>query len=113
MSVVWNRDAGVTVRDVHDEIGDRRRVAYTTVMTVMDRLWKKRVLTRSREGRAYLYRARESREEHVEGLVREALRSLRDRSGVLQRFVDSVDVSDLAELERIVRSARRRRENRS
>src|SRR6267142_5201808 len=65
MAVVWNHDE-VSVRDACARLGSS--VAYTTVMTTMDRLFKKGLLARRKSGRAFLYRAAATREE-MEGAV--------------------------------------------
>ncbi|GBC86143.1 Transcriptional regulator BlaI [bacterium HR12] len=109
MDFVWDRGGPVTVREVHGAVGTRRGLAYTTVMTVMDRLWRKRLLQRRRVGRAYLYEPRATREEHAAQLVRKVLAGAKDRRSVLLGFVRSVDEGDLEELERLVREARRAR----
>jgi predicted transcriptional regulator len=59
MELVWDAPAAVSVREVVDDLNDRRRdsLAYTTVMTVMTRLANKGFLTRVREGRGYRYEA--------------------------------------------------------
>ncbi|HWO71091.1 MAG TPA: BlaI/MecI/CopY family transcriptional regulator [Actinomycetota bacterium] len=107
MDFVWDRGGHVTVREVHGAVGSGRGLAYTTVMTVMDRLWRKGLLQRRRIGRAYLYEPRITREEHAAQLVRKVLAGVKDRRSVLLGFVRSVDDVDLAELERLVRDARR------
>lgn len=56
MSILWARPDSVSVRDVHDLLSLDRDLAYTTVMTVLDRLAKKGLATRHLEGRAWLYR---------------------------------------------------------
>src|SRR5262245_56406454 len=65
MAIAWTRDE-LSVRDACEGLGSS--VAYTTVMTTMDRLYKKRLLSRRKEGRAFIYRAAASRHE-VEGAV--------------------------------------------
>lgn len=65
MEVLWQTDAALSVRDVHAALADRD-LAYTTVMTVLDRLAKKGICSRELEGRAWLYRpARTCVELHV------------------------------------------------
>ena len=54
MAVIWASPTA-TVREVHSALNERRSVAYTTVMTTMDRLHHKGLLTRRREGTAYRY----------------------------------------------------------
>ena len=60
LRLVWQSDR-VSVRDVYERLRIRRDIAYTTVMTVMTRLYDKGFLDRDKIDRAYLYRARESR----------------------------------------------------
>ena len=56
MSVLWPLGEG-TVRDIHRQLAKSRPRAYTTIMTIMDRLAHKGVVTRRRVGRAYRYQA--------------------------------------------------------
>ena len=53
---------GATVREVHDRFEGEREIAYTTVMTVLDRLAKKDLVTRERDGRAWRYFPADTRE---------------------------------------------------
>jgi predicted transcriptional regulator len=111
MDFVWARGE-VSVRDACTRFGPD--VAYTTVMTTMDRLFKKGLLTRRKVGRAFVYAAAASRAA-VEGAVAtELVHSLLRRDGeplpVLSSLVDAVSDRDralLAELERLIREKRR------
>jgi len=47
-----------TVREIRDRLAPRRARAYTTIMTIMDRLARKGVVERRKSGRAYIYRAK-------------------------------------------------------
>lgn len=62
LSVLWPMGEG-TVRDIHRELAASRARAYTTVLTIMDRLEQKGIVTRRKLGRAFHYRARLSVEE--------------------------------------------------
>ena len=114
MALVWRRGE-LNVRDACDDLGSI--VAYTTVMTTMDRLFKKGLLARRKVGRAFVYRATASRAE-VEGAVAtELVHSLLQRDGeplpILSSLVDAVSDRDRAlldELERLIREKRRRRD---
>src|SRR5258708_31295843 len=72
MSALWPMGEG-TVRDIHRELSIARKRAYTTVLTIMDRLAQKGIVTRHKVGRAYLYRANlsahEARLKAVEQIV--------------------------------------------
>lgn len=61
LDVLWDIEAG-TVHDVRNRLMESRRLAYTTVMTVLDRLVKRGVVTRKRQGRSYVYTPRISRD---------------------------------------------------
>jgi BlaI family penicillinase repressor len=62
LSVLWPMGEG-TVRDIHRALAKSRPRAYTTVMTIMDRLEQKGIVTRRKVGRAFHYQARLSAEE--------------------------------------------------
>jgi BlaI family transcriptional regulator, penicillinase repressor len=56
MNTLWPMGEG-TVREIRDSLAARRPRAYTTIMTIMDRLARKGVVERRKVGRAYTYRA--------------------------------------------------------
>jgi len=120
METVWHhceRDGtaadGVSVRDVHLAFGER--LAYTTLMTTLDRLHKKGLLERRKDGRAFLYSPRLSPQEYENSLARGVIDTLlgRGREGVepvLACIVDAVGAHDRAlldELDRLVEEKRR------
>jgi len=111
MEFVWAHGE-VAVRDACAALGPS--VAYTTVMTTMDRLYKKRLLTRRKVGRAFVYAAAASRAELEGAVAADLVNSLLDnRNGplpVLSSLVDAVSERDralLEQLERLVREKRR------
>jgi len=59
MDAIWDASRPVSVREIVDALNERRAepLAYTTVMTVMNRLAAKNVLTRKGERRSYVYEA--------------------------------------------------------
>jgi predicted transcriptional regulator len=77
LDVLWARGPA-TVRELIESSCED--LAYTTVMTTLDRLFKKGLLTRSEEGRAFLYAPRFSREELQREAAGNALRQLLDAS---------------------------------
>ena len=102
---VW-KAGPVTVRDIVDQVGRSRGLAYTTVMTVMVRLHAKGLLERRREGKTYVYRAAYTREEHHARLSRDLARGLVSQFGdaALAAFsaeLDGVDSQHRAALRRI------------
>jgi predicted transcriptional regulator len=55
MSTIWRLNKGVTVRDVYEEMRSQRKIAYTTIMTVMNNLSDKKLLKQDRAATAYIY----------------------------------------------------------
>jgi predicted transcriptional regulator len=88
MDVLWDSDAGpLTGREVADQLPDR---AYTTVLTILERLRRKSLVVRSSEGRTHRFSAADSREAYRAELMIDALGEARDRGAVLARFAESV-----------------------
>ncbi|MGH2695672.1 MAG: BlaI/MecI/CopY family transcriptional regulator [Actinomycetota bacterium] len=109
MEVLWRRDEPATVREVHKELRRARPLAYTTVMTVMDRLWRKRLLRRTRRGRAFQYVPASSEAEYTAKLMHQLLRGTGDRQSALAHFVGGMRKGDESELLRLAREAARRK----
>ncbi|MFF5290444.1 BlaI/MecI/CopY family transcriptional regulator [Paractinoplanes globisporus] len=89
MTVLWERYDPLTVREVHQELARERHrdLAYTTVMTVLDRLAKKGVVRQLKEGRAYRYAPAQSREEMTASVMMDALSGTPDQDAALAHFV--------------------------
>ena len=98
MDVLWRWNRLATVRDVVEHLRAHREIAYTTVMTVMDNLHRKRWLRRERDGRAYRYEPTASREEYSAGLMRQALEASEDTTSTLVHFVAQMDPAESAAL---------------
>lgn len=90
MNVLWERGEPLTARDVGRALAGDRDLAHTTVMTVLDRLAKKGLLLRRRDGRAWRYQPAASREAYVAELMLNALDQTGDRDAALTRFARSV-----------------------
>lgn len=116
MREVW-RLKEASVRQVADALAEK--IAYTTVMTTLDRLYKKGLLERRKDGRAFLYAARFTPEELERGVAEDVIGSLLNTGEnqiepVLACIVDAVSERDLIlldELERLVRAKRRALQN--
>lgn len=78
MEVLWAAPDALSVREVHEALAAGRDIAYTTVMTVLDRLSKKGLVGRDLSGRAWLYRPATSRVELYAGTILELLDDLLD-----------------------------------
>src|SRR6185369_10609832 len=104
---VWTRSE-VSVRDVF--LAFEERIAYTTLMTTLDRLYKKRLLDRRKDGRAFLYTPAVSQQEFEHGIREDVIDGLLGHGAeavqpVLACIVDTVSDHDrelLDELERLI-----------
>lgn len=90
MERLWLRDGSSSVRDILTDLHPERPLAYTTVMTVMEKLHRKGWLSRERDGRAFLYSPIASREEYSAGLMAQALDTSSDRVATLVRFFEQM-----------------------
>jgi predicted transcriptional regulator len=112
MNIAWPRDE-ISVRDVFRIF--EGRIAYTTLMTTLHRLYKKGVLDRRKNGRAFLYSPRVSPLEFEQGIAKDLIEGLMDQAenGVeplLACIVDAVSEQDRAfldELDRLIREKKR------
>ncbi|MEV8503948.1 BlaI/MecI/CopY family transcriptional regulator [Actinoplanes sp. NPDC051475] len=97
MQQLWNAAEPLTVRQVHERLSRERDLAYTTVMTVLDRLARKGVVTQHKADRAYRYAPAQSREEMTAALMLDALSTAPDgvRDAALAHFVGRIDPSML------------------
>jgi predicted transcriptional regulator len=96
MTRLWAADGLLTVRQVHEQLSRDRGLAYTTVMTVLDRLAKKGVVTREKADRAYLYAAAQTREEMTASVMLDALTTSGDQDAALAYFVGQLPPDALA-----------------
>lgn len=102
MQRLWKWDRPVAVREVLEDLQKDRRIAYTTVMTVMDNLFQKGILERELHGRAYRYRPVRTREQHTAELMEHALSSGGDSSATLLHFVERMPSEEVAQLREVL-----------
>lgn len=112
---IWVLGREASVRDLMERF--EGALAYTTLMTTVDRLYKKRLLDRRREGRAFLYTARVSADQLRRGVAADVIDSLlgADRDAarpVMSTFVDAVGERDRALLDELEELIRKRRAGR-
>jgi predicted transcriptional regulator len=98
MDRLWAWDYPATVREVLDDLLQDRKLAYTTVMTVMDNLRRKGVLTREVDGRAYRYTPTHSRADYSAELIAGVLAKDEDRAAPLLRFVEQMTPEEVTRL---------------
>lgn len=105
MRVLWGAREPMTVRAVFEQLSEERQLAYTTVMTVLDRLAKKGKVSRQQQGRAWLYQPTATESE----LVVNEMHSLLDDAGaeanvVLGQFVERLDEPQREHVQRVLRA---------
>ena len=95
MKVVWKLTSA-TVREVHRELNTARPVAYTTVLTMMRILEQKGYVKKTRDERAFVYRATQPRSQVIGGMVREFVDRVFDGASrpMLLHLVKQTKLSD-------------------
>lgn len=96
MTQLWDSSEPLTVRQVHERLSRDRDLAYTTVMTVLDRLAKKGVVTQQRADRAYRYVPAQTRAEMTAAIMLDALSATGDQDAALAYFVGRLPPDALA-----------------
>jgi BlaI family penicillinase repressor len=108
MKIVWERESS-TVRDVYEALRERRKVAYTTVMTMMKILEQKKYLKKTQVDRAYVYRPAQPQRQVVGAMVREFVNRVFNGSAepLLVHLVEEHNLSrqDLEEIARLRRKS--------
>lgn len=112
MEILWE-EPQLSVRDVKSRLG-RAKLAYTTVMTTLDRLYRKGLLARTKNGAAFVYQPAIDRAEYQRRVVEAAIGPLLEQAAgpVLAAFVDvaaGTDANNLARLEELIAERRRKR----
>jgi len=111
LAKLWELGVG-SVRELHEQLGQRDGLVYTTTAKVVDRLREKGLIERQPRGRAFIYRPRVAREDVESARARKAVSRLFGAAphaavAALVEAVDAIDPKLLDELERIVIARRR------
>jgi predicted transcriptional regulator len=110
MQVVW--DLGkTTVRDVYETLNERRKVAYTTVLTMMKLLEHKGFLSRDDSERTHVYKPRRPRQRVVSAMVDDFIERVFQGASrpLLMHLIEENDLSP-EEIEQLAEAARRKRQ---
>jgi BlaI family penicillinase repressor len=108
MKVVWDKKT-TTVREVYEALRERKTVAYTTVMTMMNILETKGHLVKRPEGRAYVYEPAHAQTQVISGMVQDFVDRVFD--GAAQSLVlslireNKLSKDDLDEISRLIDEA--------
>lgn len=95
MEVMWANNQPLTVRIVYESISRRRKIAYTTVMTIMGRLTKKGFLKTKTSGKAYIYQTSLSKDKFLTKVSRQIIKNL------ISNFGDAAIAHFAKELEKV------------
>jgi predicted transcriptional regulator len=93
MDVLWNHAEPMLARDILRALAGRD-LAYTTVVTVLDRLARKEFVLRNMDGRAWRYNPAATREAYIAQLMLDALAQTGDRDAALTHFASTVSDPD-------------------
>ena len=109
MKIVWELKS-VTVRDVYEALRERRKIAYTTVMTMMNILEQKQHLKKRRSERAYVYQPARPKKQVVKAMVEDFVNRVFNGSArpLLLHLVEDRRLSedDLEQIRRMIREGR-------
>ena len=110
MEILWAKPSQ-TVIEVEDRLREKREIAHTTVLTTMDRLYRKGYLNREKHAKAFVYSPRYTRNEFERTMAQEVLGALIGQSTetAVSTFVDLIsnDPGALEQLEAKIREKRR------
>src|SRR5580658_862317 len=106
MKVIWRLE-NATVRQVYEALLEKRRIAYTTVMTMMNILEQKGYLKKHQQDRAYVYRPSQPQKQVIRSMVREFVDRVFNGSAepLLVHLVEDqhLDAKDLEEIRKTIR----------
>ena len=109
MKIVWNRKSA-TVRDVYEVLLEQRQIAYTTVMTMMKILEKKKFLKKTQQDRAFVYQPVRPKEQVIRTMVQDFVTRVFDGSAepLLMHLVKDRHLSekDVREITRMIRESK-------
>lgn len=111
MAAIWKLGEA-RVEDVRSTQPPRRRSGYTTIQTVMNRLVERGLLTRKRQGAAYVYRARYDEADYLSRTIGDRLAdaSPAARKAALLNLVGQLERGELDEVARLANRIRRGRD---
>ena len=101
MELLWAATAPLSAYDLQELLAERK-LAVTTILTVLSRLENKNFVVREHSSRPHRYTAAATREDHMAELMHQVLGGASNRSAVLERFVGQVSADEAATLRRLL-----------
>lgn len=102
LGLLWESGNWLSAPELHEQIRRSRPLAYTTVSTVLIRLWHKGHVERVRDGRSFAYRAARTKEEFAAARMAGLLSELEDRPKALTWFLEFLGPAERAQLRRLL-----------
>jgi predicted transcriptional regulator len=112
LNYLW-KEGEADVKQIHSILSQERQSSVNTIQSALERLYKKQLLSRTKQGHAYHYRARVEREQLIAQLIKDVasdFTSKHDQSGLMAAFVSlssELSMADLDRLEDIIEQRRR------
>lgn len=103
LAILWDQGGWMTPGEVRSMVSGQPQLSYSTVMTILRRLWKKGVVERERDGKAFAYHALRTREEQAATRMAELVSAAHDPVAALSHFVDELAAEQRAQLRRLLR----------
>ena len=97
---LWTSDAAMSPGEVRSRMGDT--LAYTTVLTVLTRLWRKQLVERESKGKGFVYRPLMTEAELAATRMHAQLRRSSDQEGALGQFVNGLSSGEARVLRRLI-----------
>ena len=111
MEAIWEKEE-CSVREIYEHLRSKRKIAYTTVMTIMTRLAEKELLLKEKQGPAFIYRPALTREQFNQKVTSKVITGLLDGfgKGVLAQLIEETGKASpeaLEELEKLIAQRRK------
>ncbi len=106
LECLWRSDKPMNPREVREALDDDN-LAYTTVMTILTRLWRKGLAVRSKQGRAFSYTAAIAEADYTAKKMQAMLAAATDPQAAMSRFVDGLDPRETSALRKALKELER------
>lgn len=109
MEIIWQSSGSIAVRTVTQSLQKRRQIAYTTVMTIMNRLMDKGLLNRQQDGRVYLYSSAVSKDKFLSRVSHQIVKNLVASFGdiAIANFTKEIEKIPLAKRRKLIRQLKK------
>ena len=102
LGVLWDRGGWLTPQEVREGLDHTPPLTYSTVVTILRRLWQKGQIERQRDGKAFAYHATQSREEQMAERMYAMLAAAHDPVAALGHFTAHLSTDERAQLRRML-----------